>query len=322
VYSVSHLSQRSDLARAGLFVGATNIVAVLGVGIVANFSPIALAVGAVLGAINGIIASVFTVGSLHWFETGFRITSSVRLLELANPNRPLLRRLLMEAPGTYHHSILVGNLAEAAAESVGADALLVRVGALYHDIGKIKRPYFFIENQFSTENPHDKIAPTLSTLIITSHIKDGIEFAKEHKLPAPIKDIIEQHHADGLVTFFYHKAKEGERPETVNEADFRYEGPKPQTKEAALVCLADSVEAAVRSLKDPAPGQIPGLIRKIIKEKLNDGQLDECDLTFRDLSKIAESFDRVLGGIYHNRIEYPEITDLEGRKNKNAAGNK
>jgi cyclic-di-AMP phosphodiesterase PgpH len=322
VYSVSHLSQRSDLARAGLFVGATNIVAVLGVGIVANFSPIALAVGAVLGAINGIIASVFTVGSLHWFETGFRITSSVRLLELANPNRPLLRRLLMEAPGTYHHSILVGNLAEAAAESVGADALLVRVGALYHDIGKIKRPYFFIENQFSTENPHDKIAPTLSTLIITSHIKDGIEFAKEHKLPAPIKDIIEQHHADGLVTFFYHKAKEGERPETVNEADFRYEGPKPQTKEAALVCLADSVEAAVRSLKDPAPGQIPGLIRKIIKEKLNDGQLDECDLTFRDLSKIAESFDRVLGGIYHNRIEYPEITDLEGRKNKNAGGNK
>ncbi len=322
VFSVSHLSQRSDLARAGLFVGAANIVAVLAVGIIANFTPVALTVGVVLAAINGIIASVFTVGTLHWFETGFKITSSIRLLELSNPNRPLLRRLLTEAPGTYHHSILVGNLAEAAAESVGADALLVRVGALYHDIGKIKRPYFFIENQFSAENPHDKIAPTLSTLIITSHIKDGLELAKEQKLPAPIKDIIEQHHANGLVTFFYHKAKEGERPQTVSEAEFRYEAPKPQTKEAALVCLADSVEAAVRSLKDPAPGQIPGLIRKIIKDKLNDGQLDECNLTFKDLTKIAEAFDRVLGGIYHNRIEYPEITDLEGRRHKRAAGNK
>jgi len=277
VYSVSHLSQRSDLARAGLFVGAANAVGVLAVGIISGLSPKQLAVGAVLGVVNGLFASVFTVGTLHWFETGFKITSAVRLLEISNPNRPLLRRLLMEAPGTYHHSILVGNLAEAAAELVGADSLLVRVGAMYHDIGKLKRPYFFIENQFSSENPHDKIAPTLSTLIITSHIKDGLELAKEHKLPAPILEIMEQHHANGLVTFFYHKAKEGEKPETVSEAEFRYDAPKPQTKEAALVCLADSVEAAVRSLKEPSPGQIPGLVRKIIKDKLNDGQLDECN---------------------------------------------
>ncbi len=322
VYSISHLSQRSDLARAGLFVGAANVIGVLAVGIISGLTTKALAVGAVLGAINGIIASVFNVGTLHWFESGFKITSAVRLLELSNPNRPLLRRLLMEAPGTYHHSILVGNLAEAAAELVRADALLVRVGALYHDIGKLKRPYFFIENQFTHDNPHDKIAPTLSTLIITSHIKDGMELAREHKLPLPIQDIIEQHHANGLVTFFYHKAKEGEKPETVSEAEFRYDAPKPQTKEAALVCLADSVEAAVRSLKDPTPGQIPGLVRKIIKDKLNDGQLDECNLTFRDLSIIAGAFDRVLSGIFHGRIEYPEMKDLEGRKNRGASGGK
>ncbi|HWJ03421.1 MAG TPA: HDIG domain-containing protein [Verrucomicrobiae bacterium] len=318
VYSVSHLSQRSDLARAGLFVSAANVVGVVSVGIISGLTPKQLAVAAILGGINGIIASVFTVGTLHWFETGFKITSAVRLLELSNPNHPVLRKLLMEAPGTYHHSILVGNLAEAAAESVGADALMVRVGALYHDIGKLKRPYFFIENQFSSENPHDKIAPTLSTLIITSHIKDGLEMAREHKLPQPLQDIIEQHHANGLVTFFYHKAKEGEKPETISEAEFRYDAPKPQTKEAALVCLADSVEAAVRSLKEPSQGQIPGLVRKIIKDKLNDGQLDECNLTFRDLNTIAASFDRVLSGIFHNRVEYPEIKEFEGRRNRSA----
>jgi len=322
VFSVSHLSQRSDLARAGIFVGVANAVGVLAVGLISGFTPKSLAVATLLGMISGLIASVFTVGTLHWFESGFRITSAVRLLEISNPNRPLLRRLLMEAPGTYHHSILVGNLAEAAAELTEADPLLVRVGALYHDIGKLKRPYFFIENQFSTDNPHDKIAPTLSTLIITSHIKDGLELSREEKLPKPIQDIIEQHHADGLVTYFYHRAKEGEKPETISEAEFRYDAPKPQTKEAALVCLADSVEAGVRSLKDSTPGQIPGLVRKIIKDKLNDGQLEECDLTFKDLSIIAGAFDRVLSGIYHRRVEYPEMKDLEGRKNRGPSGNK
>ncbi|MDA8441144.1 MAG: HDIG domain-containing protein, partial [Peptococcaceae bacterium] len=319
VYSVSNLSQRSDLARAGLLVGAANVVGVLAVWLISGLTPQSLAVGAVLAAINGIVASVFTVGTLHWFETGFKITSSVRLLELSDPNRPLLKRLLMEAPGTYHHSMLVGNLAEAAAEAVGANALLVRVGAMYHDIGKLKRPYFFIENQFSSDNPHDKIAPTLSTLIITSHVKDGLEMAKEDKLPQPILDIIEQHHANSMVSFFFHKAKEGEKADTLSEAEFRYDAPKPQTKEAALVCLSDSVEAAVKSLKDAASGHVQGLIRKIINEKLNDGQLDECDLTFRDLSLIAGAFDRVLSGIFHTRIEYPEMKDLERRKKRGAS---
>ena len=206
VYSVSHLSQRSDLARAGLFVSAVNILMVSAIALITGMRFSVWLVGLLLGAVNGVASSFLTVGALHWFESGFQITSSVRLLELSNPNRPLLKRLLMEAPGTYHHSILVGNLAEAAAEAVQADATLVRVGSMYHDIGKLKRPYFFIENQFTQDNPHDKIAPTLSSLIITSHVKDGLELAKENKLPQQLQDIIAQHHGDGVVSFFYHKA--------------------------------------------------------------------------------------------------------------------
>ena len=305
VYSVSHLSQRSDLARAGLFVSAINVLVVSAIALTTGMRLIVWVVGLILGIVNGVASSFLTVGALHWFESGFRITSSVRLLELSNPNRPLLKRLLMEAPGTYHHSILVGNLAEAAAEAVHADATLVRVGAMYHDIGKLKRPYFFIENQFTQDNPHDKIAPTLSSLIITSHVKDGLELARENKLPQQIQDIIAQHHGDGLVSFFYHKALE-ENDEIPEEA-FHYEGPKPQTKEAALVALADNVEAAVRSMKQPTPGRVEGFVRKIVKDKLNDGQLDQCDLTFQDLDRIAMAFVRVLSGIFHSRVEYPEL---------------
>ena len=308
VYSVSNLSQRSDLARAGLFVSAVNVLMVSAIALTTGMRFSAWLVGLLLGTVNGVASSFLTVGALHWFESGFRITSSVRLLELSNPNLPLLKRLLMEAPGTYHHSILVGNLAEAAAEQVNADATLVRVGSMYHDIGKLKRPYFFIENQFTQDNPHDKIAPTLSSLIITSHVKDGLELAKENKLPQQIQDIIAQHHGDGLVSFFYHKALE-ERDDVPEEA-FHYEGPKPQTKEAALVALADNVEAAVRSMKQPTPGRVEGLIRKIIKDKLNDGQLDQCDLTFQDLDRIAIAFVRVLSGIFHSRVEYPEMPAL------------
>ncbi len=318
VYSVSHLSQRSDLARAGLFVSAANAFMVSSIALTTGMSLVVWIVGLILGIVNGVASSFLTVGALHWFESGFRITSSVRLLELSNPNRPLLKRLLMEAPGTYHHSILVGNLAEAAAEAVRADATLVRVGAMYHDIGKLKRPYFFIENQFTQDNPHDKIAPTLSALIIISHIKDGLELAKENKLPQPIQDIIAQHHGDGLVSYFYHKALE--EKDDVPEEAFHYEGPKPQTKEAALVCLADTVEAAVRSMKHPTPGRVEGFVRKIIKDKLNDGQLDQCDLTFQDLDRIAMAFVRVLSGIFHSRVEYPELPSAKEHAQKKLAG--
>ncbi|CAA7603473.1 HD/PDEase domain protein [Acididesulfobacillus acetoxydans] len=322
VHSVSRLSQRSDLARAGLFVSAVNVLVVSGIDLMSGAQLTVWAVGLILAVVNGIASSVLTVGTLHWFESGFQITSAVRLLELSNPNRPLLKRLLVEAPGTYHHSILVGNLAEAAAEEIHADATLVRVGSMYHDIGKLKRPYFFIENQFAQDNPHDKIAPTLSSLIITSHVKDGLELAREDKLPEPVTNIISQHHGDSLVTFFYHKALE--ENEEVPEEAFRYDAPRPQSKEAALVSLADSVEAAVRSLRQPTPGRIEGLVRKIIKEKFNDDQLDQCDLTFRDLDRIAMAFVRVLSGIFHSRVEYPELPagksgSSEGAKRANQA---
>ena len=305
VYSVSHLSQRSDLARAGLFVSAVNVLMVSALALTTEMRLGVWVVGLILAIVNGVTSSFLTVGALHWFEAGFGITSSVRLLELSNPNHPLLKRLLMEAPGTYHHSILVGNLAEAAAEAVKADATLVRVGSMYHDIGKLKRPFFFIENQFTLDNPHDKIAPTLSSLIIISHVKDGLELARENNLPQQIQDIIAQHHGDGLVSFFYHKALEDN--DEIPEEAFHYEGPKPQTKEAALVALADNVEAAVRSMKQPTPGRVEGFVRKIIKDKLNDGQLDQCDLTFQDLDRIAMAFVRVLSGIFHSRVEYPEL---------------
>ena len=318
VYSVSHLSQRSDLARAGLFVSAVNVLMVSAIALTTGMRLSVWLVGLVLGSVNGVASSFLTVGALHWFESGFQLTSSVRLLELSNPNHPLLKRLLMEAPGTYHHSILVGNLAEAAAEAVNADATLVRVGSMYHDIGKLKRPYFFIENQFIQDNPHDKIAPTLSSLIITSHVKDGLELAKENNLPQQIQDIISQHHGDGLVSFFYHKALE--ENDEVPQESFHYEGPKPQTKEAALVALADNVEAAVRSMKQPTPGRVEGLVRKIVKDKLNDGQLDQCDLTFQDLDRIAMAFVRVLNGIFHSRVEYPELPAI--RENGNGSAQK
>ena len=231
----------------------------------------------------------------------------------------------MEAPGTYHHSVVVGNLAEAVAESVGADPLLCRVSAFYHDIGKIKRPYFFVENQFTGDNPHSKISPNLSALIIRSHVKDGVEFAREAKLPLPVIDIIRQHHGTSMISFFYQQALERDKEINVSEEEFRYEGPLPQSKEAAIILLSDSVEAAVRSLSRPVAGRIEGMVRRIIKEKLNDGQLDEAPLTLKDLDKIGDTFVHILTGIFHRRIEYPEKelrADLERGKNKYAGGGK
>lgn len=324
VYSVSKLSQRGDLVRAGMYTSAANVAAIMVIGLLYE-TPTGLVIGSglLLGLTNGILSSILTNGALPYLESTFGITSSVRLLELSHPSNPLLKRLLTEAPGTYHHSIIVGNLAEAATEAVGGESLLVRVAAYYHDIGKIKRPYFFIENQMTSDNPHDKIAPSLSTLILTSHVKDGIELAKEYKLPKAVTDIIEQHHGAGLCSFFYHKAVESGKGENISEDEFRYEGPKPQTREAAIVMLADSVEAAVRSLQNRTHGRVEGLVRKIIKDKLMDGQLDECDLTFRDLDLIATAFLKVLSGIFHSRVEYPDMSkEMERRKSKNGGPRK
>ena len=273
-----------------------------------------------LGLLSGVLASIVAIGALPYLESVFKITSPIRLLELSNPNHPLLRRLMLEAPGTYHHSILVGNLAEAAAEAVGADGLLARVGSHYHDIGKLRRPYFFVENQVGKDNPHDKMAPSLSTLIITSHVKDGIELANEFKLPDVVTQFIAQHHGTDLVRFFYHRACESSDDDSISETDYRYPGPKPQGREVAIVSLADAAEAAVRSISRPNPGKIEGLVRKIIKDRLNSGELDESDLTFQDMDRIATAFTKVIMGMFHSRVEYPEqITkeEIEGKRAKN-----
>lgn len=314
VYSVSRFSQRLDWVRAGLYVAAANIVCISAISLL-NYRDWTIFLYSVsLGILNGFFSTILAYGSVPFLESGFKVTTSVRLLELSNPSQPLLRRLLMEAPGTYHHSIMVGNLGEAAAEAIGADSLLVRVGAYYHDIGKLKRPYFFIENQLGGENPHEKLTPALSTLILTSHPKDGVELAHQYGLPPVITDLISQHHGTGLVTYFYHKAVEMGNADNVNENDFRYDAAKPQTKEAAIIMLADSVEAAVRAMESNNPGKIENMVRKILKERLQDGQLEESDLTFKDLDKIAEAFCHILGGVYHSRIEYPDnvLKAMEG----------
>ncbi|OEF96368.1 hypothetical protein BHF68_08640 [Desulfuribacillus alkaliarsenatis] len=306
VFSVTKMTHRSAIMRAGIIVAFVNVIAILAIHLIAiEFTPSVLTMNLLFGIISGLLSSVLTLGLLPFLESTFGILSSVSLLELSNPNNPLLRKLLIEAPGTYHHSVIVGNLAEAAAEAVDADPLLARVGAFYHDVGKTKRPYMFIENQLTKENPHDKIAPSLSTLIITSHPKDGVELAEKHNIPKPIRDIIHQHHGTSLLSYFYNKAKDSEKG-NVNEMDYRYQNIKPQSKEAAIVMVADAVEAAVRAMAKPTPSRMETIIRKIIKEKLADGQFDECDLTFKDLDNMVHAYIHVLNGIFHSRIEYPE----------------
>ncbi len=320
VLSLAHFSRQRDLVRAGLILAGANslTVTVLNLLFRSDFNYVAV----LLALANGILASILTIGTIPFLEHLFKVTSPIRLLELSNPGNPLLRRLQIEAPGTYYHSIMVGNLAEAAAEKIGADALWVRVGSYYHDIGKIKRPYFFVENQIGQENPHEKLNPTLSTLIITYHVKEGAEMGREHGLPEKLIEIIEQHHGTDLVRYFYRRATEnlqGEK-ESLLEEDFRYGGPRPQSKEAALVMLADSVEAAVRAVPKLTPGKLESIIQKIIRERLDDGQFDDSNLTLKDLNQIKNSFVKVLSGMFHNRIEYPESV-LKEMERKNSDGN-
>lgn len=315
IFLVSKANQRNKLTVAGAIIGLINVLVVIPINLMnkAGWRTI-LEDGAVV-LINGFFSTVFTIGLLPTLESTFNVITPMRLLELGNPNHPLLKRLLTEAPGTYHHSLMVGNLAEAGAEAIGGNPLLARVGAYFHDVGKLKRPGFFTENQMS-ENPHDKMTPNLSALVITSHVTDGVELAKKYKIPLAIIDIILQHHGTTLVAYFYHKAKNSEKGEEVDESKFRYEGKKPRSKEAAVVMLADSVEAAVRSMPDKTEGKIEGLIRKIIKDKLEDGQFDHCDLTLKDLDSIAKSFMKVFSGYFHNREEYPEIKKEVQKKEK------
>ena len=309
---VSKTHHRSTFILSGLAISLVSILIILSAGILGREEIYKIVQNGVFGGIGGIMSAVLTIGTLPFFETVFDIITPIKLLELSNPNQPVLRRLLIEAPGTYYHSILVGNLAEAAAEDIGVNPLLCRVGAYYHDIGKLKRPYFFKENQITKDNPHDKITPNLSALVITSHVKDGVEVARKNKLPSTVVRIIEEHHVNTLVVYFYHKALNAEGTEGVEEEKFRYPFRRPQSAEAAIVMLADSVEAYIRSLSEPTQDQVEQGVRKIMKDKLNDGQLDCCELTLKDLEMINRAFVKVLGGIFHERIEYPEnIKDIQ-----------
>ncbi|NLM35945.1 MAG: HD family phosphohydrolase [Clostridiales bacterium] len=301
------VQNRNNIFYSTILILVVNVICTLSIGSILSNNFVEVLKRGGFAAVGSITSVVLTVGLLPFFEVTFSIVTIMKLLELANPNQPLLKRLLVEAPGTYYHSILVANLAEVAAEEVGANSTLARVGAYYHDIGKIKRPYFFKENQMGTDNPHDKIAANLSALIITSHVKDGMQLAKEYKLPLSIQEIIQQHHGNTLVKYFYITAKNSaENEEDIKEEDFRYPGPIPRSKEAAIVMLADSTEAAVRSLKDFSSEGVKTMVDKIFKDKLYDGQLNGCDLTFSDLEKIKKAFLKTLTGMYHQRIEYPE----------------
>lgn len=301
------MQQRNELIYSAFYIAVINVVLTLSNGFLLSNSTIDIWKKTLYIFIASILSGVFTIGVMPFFESCFGIVTTIKLLELSNPNHPLLKRLLLEASGTYHHSILVGNLAEVAADEVGGDPVLARVAAYYHDVGKLKRPYFFKENQITKENPHDKISPNLSTLIITSHVKDGVELAKQYKIPKILIDVIEQHHGTTLVKYFYVTMKNNsENPDEVNPEDFSYKGPIPESKEAGIIMLADGVEASVRSINEPTKGKIEEMINNIIKDRLNQGQLDNCDLTLRDINKIRQAFMKILMGIYHQRIEYPE----------------
>lgn len=257
--------------------------------------------------LNGIASSIIVLGILPVFEYLFKTFTNISLLELADFHHPLLQRLILEAPGTYHHSLMVGNLCDTACNAVGANALLARIGAYYHDIGKLSKPDYFSENQNVKESKHDALSPAMSKLIIMNHVKEGVDLAKKYRLNPALMDFIQQHHGTGLVYYFYRRALENlEENQEIKEEIYRYPGPKPNTKETAIVLLADSVEAATRSLRDPAPAKIEEMVHKVINNKFIEGQLDECDLTLKDLEIISAVFIRILSGIYHSRVVYPE----------------
>jgi hypothetical protein len=301
------LQQRNKILYASAAVAAINAVLAFSLGLLLsnNVSDVGQKVMQVFAA--SLMSGMLAIGFLPFLEHLFGIVTTTKLLELSNPNSPLLKRLLMEAPGTYHHSVLVGNLAEHAAEAVGGSSLFVRVCAYYHDVGKLKRPYFFKENQLENDNPHDRISPKLSTQIVISHVKDGADLAREHRLPKDIISVIEQHHGTSLAKYFYITVRNSsDKPNEINEMDYRYKGPLPETKEAGILMLADAVEAAVRSLSEPSKEKIEAMVDSIIRSRVEDRQFDSCDLTYRDMEKIKVAFLAVFSGIYHSRIEYPE----------------
>lgn len=299
-----HRQTRTGIMLSGLVVGAMGMTSTMAMGLIASSNLTDTLYCALYSGASGVLAAIITVALTPLFESLFNAVTASRLIELANPNHPLLRRLLLEAPGTYHHSIIVANLAEAAANAIGANALLTRVGAYYHDVGKLKRPRYFKENQLG-DNPHDRTDPRVSAAIIISHPKDGIALLRENRIPEEIQEIVLSHHGDTPVMWFYNKAKSDN--ENTNIDDFRYPGPRPHSREAALVMLADTVEAAARALKEPNAQSMRELIEKLIYQKVGDGQLNDCMLTYADIGSAVDAFVTVLSGAFHERIEYPQV---------------
>ena len=311
------MDQLGDFVRATIYVALTNMTTILGFWLRSqSYDTLGLLQLMGTATVNAVLSSSLTFIAFSFIGRLFGITTSLQLLELARPTHPLFRQLLIKAPGTYHHSIVISNMAERAAEAVDADALLTRVGSYYHDIGKTNRPYFFAENQSDGENPHDKLDPHTSADIIISHTADGLALAHKYKLPDKVCSFIPEHHGTTLVTYFYRRATQESEGREVNEDDFRYPGPKPQSKESAIVMLADSIEAWVRANRPPTQAEMERVIRRVINDRLISGQLDECELTLLDLDKIREAFISVLQGIFHPRIQYPERA---ARQNHRAA---
>ena len=316
---VQNCKERKGFIQAGVKVGLLNMLLATIIDIyMIDFSGFKLLWDWTFAFSGGIIAGIITAGLTPLMELSFGYTTDSTLHELANLDQPLLRRLMLEAPGTYHHSVIVGSLVEAAASEIGANPLLAKVCGYYHDIGKLKNPLYFIENQRNGKNIHNKLAPSMSCLILTSHVKNGIELAKEKKIGQAILDAINQHHGTTLISFFFNKAQQQAKDDqVVNIDNFRYPGPKPQTRETALVMLADVVEAASRTLDQPTPARIQGLVQQLINKLFSDNQLDECPLTLKDLHNIARSYNKILNGIYHHRVEYPDKLTPGDSKEKN-----
>jgi putative nucleotidyltransferase with HDIG domain len=315
IYSVYKVRQRSQFFRSIFFIMMAYFISLVSMGLFSFLPSELILKNFVYSLPNSFFSPIITLGMLYIFEWSFGITTNIRLLELSDMNHPLLRSLAMKAPGTYQHSIIMGNYAEAAADSIGANSLLARVGAYYHDVGKMLKPEYFAENQ-AGPNPHDKLSPSMSCLIISSHVKEGVEIAKKYKLPNEICDFIRQHHGTSKISFFYELAIQKTDPKYLNELDFRYGGPKPQTKETGILMLADGVEAAVKSLKNPSFTKFKEVVSSVMENKFKDGQLDECELTFKDLSLISNSFVKTLLGIFRTRIEYPSQSKEIQEKSK------
>lgn len=298
--------QRVRVLICGLISAVFSILLMIGVKLLTSAETLDLIRTGVWALAGSLLSGALAVALQPAFEGMFHLATPSRLLEITNPNQPLMKRLMIEAPGTYHHSIIVANLAEAAADKIGANTYLARAGAYYHDIGKLKRPAYFSENQRGS-NPHEKTDPYVSAAILTSHTRDGALIAQKEHLPPEVQDIILQHHGVTPVMFFYHKALQMSDGNHVDINDFRYAGPKPQTKEASIVMLADTIEAAVRSMKDPTPKAIDQFIERLIRGKLEDGQLSDCPLSLGDIDQICSAFSGILKGVYHERIEYPKV---------------